>query len=280
MIRLVSNARWSLMFFCSLSVSLPYRRRLDSRIRADSIRYLSLFIISVLWICQETRADCQRTTQSINMLSYSLEIIMNMSTTVATAAIAATTPIVSSAWKWNRHLSDALILFRFTQVSSDEQQKLQGSIFNESVSSSATARYLLIIQCLSIYALILVLVGTVGNLLTIITLLRRNLRRLVTIRYLIIVSICDTVSLYGWNLNNFYKFNLSLTNDNLEELSLTHCRLLSYMTFVSLQLSSWCLTAVSLGKRVWSTSNLFRSRGEKLRCQWFIRTRLYLSWIK
>lgn len=200
---------------------------------------------------------------------------MNMSTTVATAAIAATTPIVSSAWKSNRHSPCAPILFRSTQVSPDEQHKLQGSIFNESVSSSATARYLLIIQCLSIYALILVLVGTVGNLLTIITLLRRNLRRLVTIRYLIIVSICDTVSLYGWNLNNFYKFNLSLTNDNLEELSLTHCRLLSYMTFVSLQLSSWCLTAVSLGKRAYSGVE-----GERLRCQWFIRTGLYLSWIK
>ena len=26
-----------------------------------------------------------------------------------------------------------------------------------------------------------------------------------------------------------------------------HCRIISFMTFVSLQLSSWCLTAVSLG---------------------------------
>ncbi len=86
-----------------------------------------------------------------------------------------------------------------------------------------------------------------GNLLTIIVLLRRNLRRLVTIRYLIIVSICDTISLYGWNLNSFYKFNISSENDNLEEISIIHCRIISFMTFVSLQLSSWCLTAVSLG---------------------------------
>lgn len=93
----------------------------------------------------------------------------------------------------------------------------------------------------------LIIVGTVGNLLTIIVLLRRNLRRLVTIRYLIIVSICDTISLYGWNLNNFYKFNINSKKDNLEELSIIHCRIISFMTFVSLQLSSWCLTAVSLG---------------------------------
>ncbi len=88
-----------------------------------------------------------------------------------------------------------------------------------------------------------------GNFLTIIVLLRRNLRRLVTIRYLIIVSICDTISLYGWNLNSFYKFNISTDKDNLEELSIIHCRIISFMTFVSLQLSSWCLTAVSFGKK-------------------------------
>ena len=67
-------------------------------------------------------------------------------------------------------------------------------------------------------------------------------------RYLIAVSVCDTVSLYGWNLNNFYKFTISSNYNNLEEISLIHCRLLSYMTFVGLQLSSWFLTAVSIGK--------------------------------
>lgn len=115
--------------------------------------------------------------------------------------------------------------------------------------STINNRYTLVIQWLSIYALVLIIVGTVGNLLTIVVLLRRNLRRFVTIRYLILVSIFDTISLYGWNLNSFYKFTLSLNQDNLEEISLTHCRMISFMTFVSLQISSWCLTAVSLGKR-------------------------------
>lgn len=89
-----------------------------------------------------------------------------------------------------------------------------------------------------------------GNLLTLIVLLRKNLRRLVTVRYLIVVSICDTISLYGWNFNNFYKFTVSSKNDDLEEISLGHCRVISFMTFVSLQLSSWCLTAVSFGKNI------------------------------
>ncbi|CAF0738535.1 unnamed protein product [Adineta ricciae] len=106
----------------------------------------------------------------------------------------------------------------------------------------------LIIRCLSIYALILVIVGTLGNLLTIIILCRRNLRRYVTMRYLVVVSVCDIISLYGWNLNNFYKFTVSQNRDNLEELSLIHCRVMSYLTFVGLQLSSWCLAAVSLDR--------------------------------
>ena len=67
-------------------------------------------------------------------------------------------------------------------------------------------------------------------------------------RYLIAVSVCDIISLYGWNLNNFYKFTISANHGNLEELSLAHCRIMSYMQFVGLQLSSWCLTAVSIGK--------------------------------
>lgn len=108
--------------------------------------------------------------------------------------------------------------------------------------------YRFVIRALSIYALALVIIGTLGNILTILVLCRRNLRRYVTMRYLIAVSVCDIMSLYGWNLNNFYKFTISMENDNLEELSLAHCRIISYLTFVGLQLSSWCLTAVSLGK--------------------------------
>ena len=121
---------------------------------------------------------------------------------------------------------------------------------NETIMTSTNSRYLFIIHYLSIYALVLIIVGTVGNLLTIVVLLRRQLRRFVTVRYLIIVSICDIVSLYGWNLNNFYKFNIRKDNSNIEDLSLAHCRVISFLTFVSLQLSSWCLTAVSLGKNI------------------------------
>ncbi|CAF0824254.1 unnamed protein product [Didymodactylos carnosus] len=93
-----------------------------------------------------------------------------------------------------------------------------------------------------------VIIGTLGNCLSILVLLRQNLRRHVTMRYLIAVSVADTVSLYGWNLNNFYKFTINPRQDNLEEISIFHCRAVSFMSFVGLQLSSWCLTAVSLDR--------------------------------
>ncbi|CAF3417056.1 unnamed protein product [Rotaria sp. Silwood1] len=122
------------------------------------------------------------------------------------------------------------------------------NITNNTSSYSGNFRYLMIIHYLRIYALVLIIVGTIGNLLTIIVLLRRNLRRFVTVHYLIVVSICDIISLYGWNLNSFYKFNISRSHGNIEDLSLIHCRLISFMTFAALQLSSWCLTAVSLDR--------------------------------
>ena len=122
-------------------------------------------------------------------------------------------------------------------------------MISKTISTVQNSPYPFLIHYLSIYALVLIIVGTIGNLLTIIVLLRRHLRRFVTVRYLIIVSICDIISLYGWNLNSFYKFNISIQNSNIEDLSLLHCRLISFLSFVSLQLSSWCLSAVSLGKK-------------------------------
>ncbi|UJR32913.1 hypothetical protein I4U23_020374 [Adineta vaga] len=122
------------------------------------------------------------------------------------------------------------------------------NITDISISTDYPSFYRIVIRLLSFYALILVVIGTLGNLLTIIILCRRNLRRFVTMRYLIAVSVCDIISLYGWNLNNFYKFTISSNYKNLEEKSLVHCRVMSYLTFVGLQLSSWCLTAVSLDR--------------------------------
>lgn len=117
----------------------------------------------------------------------------------------------------------------------------------------------------AIYALLLIIVGTIGtntyklcrsvtiicilgNLLTIIILLRPNLRQFTTMRYLTAVAIADLCSLYSWNLNLFYKHLINPYQNDIEDASIISCRLISYIAFVSLQLSSWYLTLVSLDR--------------------------------
>ncbi|CAF0914340.1 unnamed protein product [Adineta ricciae] len=139
-------------------------------------------------------------------------------------------------------------IFQVTSMDYLFEKDLTLNTSNIPTSRDYSSFYRIVIRCLSFYALILVIIGTLGNFLTIIVLCRRNLRRFVTMRYLIAVSVCDIISLYGWNLNNFYKFTISSNGTNLEEKSLVHCRVMSYLTFVGLQLSSWCLTAVSLDR--------------------------------
>ena len=100
----------------------------------------------------------------------------------------------------------------------------------------------------AIYALFLIIIGTVGNVLTIIILLRPNLRKLTAMRYLIAVAIADLCALYSWNLNLFYKHLINAYQNDLEDSSIISCRILSFIGFVSLQLSSWYLTLVSLDR--------------------------------
>ncbi|UJR36203.1 hypothetical protein I4U23_028935 [Adineta vaga] len=84
--------------------------------------------------------------------------------------------------------------------------------------------------------------------LTIIILLRANLRQYTTMRYLTAVASADLCSLYSWNLNLFYKHLINPYQNDLEDASTFTCRLISFIAFVSLQLSSWYLTLVSVDR--------------------------------
>jgi len=84
--------------------------------------------------------------------------------------------------------------------------------------------------------------------LTIIILLRPNLRQYTTMRYLTVVAIADLCSLYSWNLNLFYKHLINPYQNDLEDASIISCRIISFIAFVSLELSSWYLTLVSVDR--------------------------------
>lgn len=67
-------------------------------------------------------------------------------------------------------------------------------------------------------------------------------------RFLTAAAVADLCALYSWNLNLFYKHLINPYQNDLEDFSLVSCRILSYIAFVSLQLSSWYLTLVSVDR--------------------------------
>ncbi|CAF0881349.1 unnamed protein product [Adineta ricciae] len=119
---------------------------------------------------------------------------------------------------------------------------------NNTTLESITLFHHPVLYALALYALFLIIVGTVGNLLTIIILFRPNLRKHATMRYLIAVAVADLCSLYSWNFNLFYKHLINPYQNDLEDASIASCRFVSFFAFVSLQLSSWYLTLVSFDR--------------------------------
>jgi hypothetical protein len=67
-------------------------------------------------------------------------------------------------------------------------------------------------------------------------------------RYLTAAAIADLCALYSWNFNLFYKHLINPYQNDLEDFSIISCRIVSYIAFVSLQLSSWYLALVSLDR--------------------------------
>ena len=140
------------------------------------------------------------------------------------------------------------------------------------MDSSTISRHPLLYGA-AIYALLLIIVGTIGNGLTILILLRPNLRRYTAMRYLTAVAMAHLCSLYLWNLNLFYKHLINPYQNDLEDSSMIGCRLISFIGFVSLQLSSWYLTLVSID-RCLNIYFLFWNRrfGHASRSTWIILT--------
>jgi len=92
--------------------------------------------------------------------------------------------------------------------------------------------------------------GTVFNITSFTIMVRKNIRKYACMRYLAFLSLVDLIVLYQWNLNTFFKYNLSVAPEykDLEEISLIWCRYISFMAFSTLQLSSWILSLVSFDR--------------------------------
>lgn len=103
---------------------------------------------------------------------------------------------------------------------------------------------------LSYYTLFLIIIGTICNFTSFMIMHKKNMSKHSCMRYLSILSLTDVIVLYQWNMNTFFKYNLSIPPiySDLEEISLFWCRWISYLAFSSLQLSSWLLSLVSFDR--------------------------------
>jgi hypothetical protein len=103
---------------------------------------------------------------------------------------------------------------------------------------------------LSYYTLFLIIIGTICNFTSFMIMHKKNMSKHSCMRYLSILSLTDVIVLYQWNMNTFFKYNLSKPPiySDLEEISLFWCRWICYLAFTSLQLSSWLLSLVSFDR--------------------------------
>ncbi len=108
-------------------------------------------------------------------------------------------------------------------------------------------------EILATYSLVLVVVGTIGNIISFLTCVRKRLRCITTFVFLTFISLNDIVCLYIWNLSHFiYTFDGYYQQNT----SLAWCRVSSLMQNVSLEWSAWLLVCDVLGKSLLTTGRL------------------------
>ena len=101
--------------------------------------------------------------------------------------------------------------------------------------------------------------GTIGNLLSIIILLRKDNRRTSTNIYLIFLCLMDTLSLYQWNLNYIvYEFTDGV-HDILNH-SLFLCKSGLFLSFYTLHASAMFLTFVELDRACLLRSSWYKRK--------------------
>lgn len=94
------------------------------------------------------------------------------------------------------------------------------------------------LKILGAYALFLVFIGTIFNLVVCTVCFQNKLWTTNTFKFIVLLSICDIISLYEWNLNHFIVpfFNIDFTFKNL-----IWCRISLFLQYICLQYSAWIL---------------------------------------
>ena len=90
-----------------------------------------------------------------------------------------------------------------------------------------------------------IIFGTLGNLITFFLLLRKNVRKHSSMRYLAALCLVDTCCLYTWNFSNIYKI---FRHKKIEHENAIICRLFAFYSYFILQASSWLIVAIGFDR--------------------------------
>ena len=107
--------------------------------------------------------------------------------------------------------------------------------------------YTVVVMIWKIFPAIIIPIGTLGNLLTVLIILRQRKNVTSTTLLLICLACSDTLILYGGPLRNFISATWHFEIRNLND---AVCKIHSYLTYVSFQLSSWLLVMLTLERTV------------------------------
>jgi len=124
---------------------------------------------------------------------------------------------------------------------------------------------------LRIYPILFLVVGTIGNLLSVYVVLRSKLRRHSTFIYLAFLSIVDLIVVYTFSINFIFH---AWFNIDLQQVSLITCKIYSFSIYFFPQTSAWILTAVSIDRVFALTRGIRRTR--KIRLTYFILLIIFL----
>lgn len=139
------------------------------------------------------------------------------------------------------------------------------SFYQRQVIHRNTNSYFIYEKYLSYYALFLIIIGTICNVFSIVIMFRNTMRKYACMRYLCALAFSDLIVLYQWNLNTFYKYNLSQAPFyfDMEELSLYLCKQIAYLAFTSLETSAWLLSLVSFDRLMMIYSQWWKHKMHK-----------------
>jgi hypothetical protein len=108
------------------------------------------------------------------------------------------------------------------------------------------------------YALALIIVGTILNLLTFLILCRstfRDTNARATLHYMRTIAIFDIFMLYGWNLDHY----LVITHEfSLHEYSIASCKFISFISVFATQTSAWLRVFICIEQYA-SSTRLYRT---------------------